>query len=315
MVYDLTGKKVWVAGDRGMVGSAIVRRLQREGCQILQAGRTSLDLTRQRDVEQWIEKHTPQAIFVAAAKVGGIQANINSPADFLYTNLMIEANIVEAARQVGVEKLLMLGSSCIYPREAPQPMTEDVLLTGALERTNEPYAVAKIAGIKLCQTYRRQHNCDYICAMPTNVYGPGDNFAPGSSHVPAALLDRFHQAKTESWPSVTVWGTGQPRREFLHVDDLADACVFLMQRYSGEEIINLGTGSDISIAEFASLLAETVGYRGDIRFDTSRPDGAPRKLLDVSKARALGWSASIELRDGLRMYYEWYLDNTASLRR
>ena len=314
MAYRLQAKKVWVAGHQGMVGSAIVRRLSREDCEVVAVNHSELDLSRQTEVEDWIEENRPQAIFIAAAKVGGISANIIQPTDFIYTNMMIEANIVEAARRTGVEKLLMLGSSCIYPREATQPMREDYLLAGALEPTNEAYAVAKIAGIKLCQAYRQQHGCDFISVIPTNIYGPGDNFDPNNSHVPAALLDRFHKAKQASESSVEVWGTGRPRREFLHVDDLADACIFLMQEYSCEQIINIGTGRDISIADFASLVAETVGYSGNIEYNPSRPDGAPRKLLDISKAEALGWKASIELRTGLRNYYDWYLENLTNLR-
>lgn len=313
-MYSLTQKRIWVAGHRGMVGQAIVRRLEGEGCEVLTASRSELDLTRQAAVEAWMERQRPQAIFLAAAKVGGIHANDSLPASFLYDNLAIELNVIEAARRVGVEKLLLLGSSCIYPREAPQPMREDVLLTGPLEPTNQWYALAKIGGVMMCQAYRKQHGCDFISAMPTNVYGPGDNFHPEYGHVPAALLRRFHEAKEAGAASVTVWGTGRPMREFLYVDDLADACVFLMKNYSADQHINVGTGKEISIAEFAETIRGIVGFEGELTFDPSRPDGTPRKVLDVGALAALGWSAQIGLRDGLSRYYEWFLDNRAELR-
>ena len=313
-MYSLRQKRVWVAGHRGMVGQAIVRRLQREGCTLLTATRAELDLTRQADVEVWMERERPQAVFMAAAKVGGIYANDNLPASFLYDNLAIEQNIIEGARRAGVEKLLLLGSSCIYPRDAAQPMREGALLTGPLEPTNQWYAIAKVSGVMLCQAYRRQYGCDFISAMPTNVYGPGDNFHPEYSHVPAALLRRFHEAKEAGDAAVTVWGTGNPRREFLYVDDLADACVFLMQHYSEEGHINVGTGKEITIREFAETIKDIVGYRGELAFDTSRPDGTPRKLLDVRALGALGWQAKISLRQGLELYYKWFLDNRAELR-
>jgi GDP-L-fucose synthase len=297
-----------------MVGQAIVRRLEGEGCEVLTASRSELDLTRQAAVETWMERQRPQAVFLAAAKVGGIHANDSLPASFLYDNLAIELNVIEAARRVGVEKLLLLGSSCIYPREAPQPMREDVLLTGPLEPTNQWYALAKIGGVMMCQAYRKQHGCDFISAMPTNVYGPGDNFHPEYSHVPAALLRRFHEAKEAGAASVTVWGTGRPMREFLYVDDLADACVFLMKIYSADQHINVGTGKEISIAEFAETIRDIVGFEGELTFDPSRPDGTPRKVLDVGALAALGWSAQIGLRDGLSRYYEWFLGNRAELR-
>ncbi|NIA69020.1 GDP-L-fucose synthase [Pelagibius litoralis] len=308
-------KRVWVPGHRGMVGQAICRRLERENCILLSASRDELDLTRQADVEAWVQRERPQAIFLAAAKVGGIHANDSLPASFLYDNLAIELNIVEAARRANVEKLLLLGSSCIYPREAPQPMSEKALLTGPLEPTNQWYAIAKISGIMLCRAYRRQYGCDFISAMPTNVYGPGDNFHPEYSHVPAALLRRFHEAKEGGAVSVSVWGTGRPRREFLYVTDLADACVFLMKNYSAEQHINVGTGQEISVGDFAQTIGSIVGYKGEITFDTSRPDGALRKLLDVTALSALGWTAQTSLRDGLASYYDWFLNNHAELRR
>ncbi len=313
--YPLSNKRVWVAGHRGMVGGAIVRRLAREGCEILTVGRDRVDLTRQAETEEWMATARPQAVFLAAARVGGIHANDSYPADFLYDNLAIEANIISAAYRIGVEKLLFLGSSCIYPREASQPMTESALLTGPLEPTNEWYAIAKIAGIKLCQAYRRQHGSDFISAMPTNLYGPGDNFHAENSHVPAALLRRFHEAKLKGAPEVTVWGTGRPRREFLYVEDAADACVHLMRHYSGEGHINVGTGSDVPIAEFAELVRATVCFEGRISFDPGRPDGAPRKVMDVSALRAMGWSAPTSLETGLKLYYQWFLANEAAIRQ
>lgn len=314
MNYDLTGKRVWVTGHRGMVGSALMRRLSSEPCEIVTAERGDLDLRRQADVEAWMSANKPQIIVMAGAKVGGIHANNTYPADFVYDNLAIEANVIKAAAETGVEKLLFLGSSCIYPREAPQPITEDALLSGPLEPTNEGYALAKIAGIKLCQAYRRQHGCDFISAMPANLYGPGDNFHPTGSHVPAALLRRLHEAKAVGNEEVVVWGTGQPRREFLHVDDLADACVFLLKTYSEETHVNVGTGEDVTIAELAKALRRVVGWEGRLVFDTSRPDGTPRKLLDVSRLTNLGWRASRSLDEGLRGYYRWFLDNIDHIR-
>ncbi|MBB4285407.1 GDP-L-fucose synthase [Roseospira goensis] len=314
LAFPLAGKRVWVAGQRGMVGSALVRRLAGEGCTLIQDRRADLDLRRQADVAAFLAAERPQAVVLAAARVGGIHANATYPADFLYDNLMIEANVVHAAAAVGVEKLLFLGSSCIYPRAAPQPIREDALLTGPLEPTNEPYAIAKIAGIALCQAYRRQHGCDFITAMPTNLFGPGDSFHPENSHVPAALLRRIHAAKEAGAPTVTVWGTGRPRREFLYVDDLADACVFLMTRYSGAAPVNVGTGEDLPIADFAAALCRTVGYTGTLTYDTSRPDGTPRKVLDVSTLTGLGWRAQTSLEEGLRLYYRWFLDHIDRLR-
>lgn len=309
--YDLSGKRVFVAGHRGMVGSAVVRRLKSENCEVLTVGRATLDLRRQADVERWMAKERPQAVFVAAATVGGILANDRRPVDFLYDNLAIETNVIEAARQVNVEKLLFLGSSCIYPRLAPQPMSEDALLTGPLEPTNQWYAVAKIAGIMLCRAYRRQHGCDFISAMPTNLYGPEDNFDLESSHVVPALMAKAHAVKTRGEGEIDVWGTGAPLRELLHVDDLADALVFLMKRYSDEPHVNVGTGTDISIRQLAEAIARTVGVESRLRFDPSRPDGAPRKLLDSGKLQSLGWTPKIGLEDGLRATYAWYLAHAA----
>ena len=308
MNYSLEGKRVWVAGHRGMVGSAIIRRLAGEGCEILTVARRDVDLTRQSETEAWIASARPDAVFLAAAKVGGIHANSTYPAEFLYENLAIESNIIHGAWKARVEKLLFLGSSCIYPREASQPITEAALLTGPLEPTNEWYAIAKISGIKLCQAYRRQYGADFISAMPTNLYGPGDNFHPVNGHVPAALLRRFHEAKLANEPTATVWGSGGSLREFLHVDDLADACVFLMKRYSEDGHINVGTGCEISIADFAGMVRDAVGYTGRLVFDTTKPDGMPRKRLDVTRMAAMGWMANIKLADGLRSYYHSFLE-------
>jgi GDP-L-fucose synthase len=305
--FELAGKRIFVAGHRGMVGGAVVRRLARENCEIVTVDRQDVDLRRQKETEDWFAGIRPQVTILAAAKVGGILANRDHPAEFLYDNLMIEANVMEAARRTQVEKLLFLGSSCIYPKLAPQPIPEAALLTGPLEPTNEAYSVAKIAGIKLAQAYRAQYGCDFVSAQPTNLYGPGDNFDPETSHVPAALLRRFHEAKVEGRDQVVVWGTGTPRREFLHVDDLADACVFLLKQYSDGDIINVGTGTDIPIAEFAKLIAEVVGYDGRLVFDETKPDGTPRKLLDLSKMKSLGWQARTKLRDGLAEYYAAFL--------
>ena len=303
VIFPLEGKRVWVAGHRGMVGSAIVRRLASEGCEILTAGRDVLDLERQSAVEAWIAEHKPDAIFMAAAKVGGILANDTYPADFLYNNLVIETNIVDAAWRNGVDKVLFLGSSCIYPKFAPQPIMEDALLTGPLEPTNEWYAIAKIAGIKLAQAYRKQHGCDFISAMPTNLYGPGDNFDLNSSHVLPALIRKAHEAKLAGADSITIWGTGTPRREFLHADDCADACVFLMQRYSGHEHVNVGSGEDISILDLAKLVCEVVGFGGEIRTDPTKPDGTMRKLMSGEKLKAMGWRPGTGLKEGVRAVY------------
>ncbi|CDN47377.1 GDP-L-fucose synthase [Neorhizobium galegae] len=306
-IYSLAGKKVYVAGHRGMVGSAIVRRLASEGCEILTASRGDADLTRQAEVEAWMEKNRPDAVFLAAAKVGGILANDTYPADFLYDNLILEANIIEAAHTVGVEKLMFLGSSCIYPKFADQPIVEESLLTGLLEPTNEWYAIAKIAGIKLCQAYRKQHGSDFISAMPTNLYGPGDNFDLKSSHVMPALIRKAHEAKTGHLPDITVWGTGTPRREFLHVDDCADACVHLMKTYSAETHVNVGSGEDVTILELAELVSKVVGFQGSISHDLTKPDGTPRKLMSAAKLRALGWSPRIGLEQGITDAYRAFL--------
>ncbi|HXQ50482.1 MAG TPA: GDP-L-fucose synthase [Stellaceae bacterium] len=311
ILFPLTGRKVYVAGHRGMVGSALVRRLARVGCEILIATHAELDLRRQRDTEDWLMAARPDAVFVAAATVGGILANDTRPAEFLYDNVMIAANVIDGARRAGVRKLLFLGSSCIYPRLAPQPMSEDALLTGALEPTNQWYAVAKIAGLKLAEAYRRQWGCDFISAQPTNLYGPGDTYDARASHVIPALLLKAHLAKRARAPEVEIWGTGTPRREFLHVDDLADALVFLMERYSGAGHVNVGWGSDVTIAELARLIADTVGYRGGLRYASEMPDGAPRKLLDVSRLAAFGWRPRIELREGLADAYRWFTEYVA----
>jgi GDP-L-fucose synthase len=305
--FSLAGRRVWVAGHRGMVGSALVRRLEREDCAILTVGRAECDLRRQSEVEAWIGRARPEVVLVAAAKVGGILANDQYPAEFLYDNLMIEANVVHAAYQTGVAKLLFLGSSCIYPKFAPQPMPEEALLEGQLEPTNQWYAIAKIAGIKLCQAYRRQHGCDFISAMPTNLYGPGDNFDLMSSHVVPALIAKMHAAKEAGAAEVEIWGTGQPRREFLHVDDLADACIHLLKVYSDAQHVNVGCGIDLTIAELAELVRRTVGFEGRLRYNTERPDGTPRKLLDVTRLQALGWTPTIDLESGLADAYRWYL--------
>ncbi|HKT54335.1 MAG TPA: GDP-L-fucose synthase [Caulobacteraceae bacterium] len=308
---DLAGKRVWVAGHRGMVGAALVRRLSREACQVLTVERARLDLRRQADVEAWMEGERPDAVILAAAKVGGILANNTYPADFLYDNLIIEANVLEGARRFGVQKALFLGSSCIYPREAPQPMREDALLTGPLEPTNQWYAIAKIAGLRLAEAYQVQHGLDFISAMPTNLYGPEDNFDLASSHVLPALIRKAHEAKVAGAASMILWGSGKPRREFLHVDDCADALVFLLRRYSGREHVNVGVGEDVSILELAQLVCRVVGFAGEIVLDPSKPDGAPRKLMDVSRLTGLGWRAQIGLEDGVAQTYDWFLRHPA----
>jgi GDP-L-fucose synthase len=301
--FSLQDKRVWVAGHRGMAGSALVRRLASENCQVITVGRDRVDMRRQNDVENWMASEKPQVVFLAAAKVGGILANNSYPAEFLYDNLMIEANIIHAAWKTGVEKLVFLGSTCIYPKLAPQPIPEEALLTGPLEPTNEWYAIAKIAGIKLCQAYRRQYGCDFIAAQPTNLYGPGDNYDLNNSHVLPALLRKAHEAKINAAKSMTVWGTGQPLREFLHVDDLADAAVFLAKHYSGEGHINIGSGEEISIRGLAELICKIVGFKGDLMFDATKPDGTMRKLSDVAKLNALGWSKAMTLEAGLAALY------------
>ncbi len=314
VIFDLRGKRIFVAGHAGMAGSAIMRRLERENCDIIFATRGDLDLRQSDEVDRFMAQAKPDAVFVAAGKVGGIGANSAYPADFIADNLAIALNTIRAAHRRGVKKLVYLGSSCIYPRLAPQPMSPDMLLSGPLEPTNQWYAVAKIAGIKMCEAYRLQHGADFVSVMPTNLYGPGDNYHPVDSHVPAALVRRFHEAKINGDLSVAVWGTGSPRREFLAADDLADACVFVMKSYSDLQFLNVGAGEDITIAEFARLVADVVGYRGKIAFDTSRPDGAPRKLLDVSRINALGWRATIPLREGLQRMYADFLKRYDDIR-
>ncbi len=309
--YGLTGKRVWVAGHGGMVGSALTRRLAAEDCELITVSRDTLDLRRQADVEAWMADIRPQVIVVAAAMVGGIQANATRPAEFLYDNLAIETNIVHAARGIGAEKLLFLGSACIYPREAAQPMAEEALLSGPLEPTNEWYAVAKIAGMKLCEAYRAQYGCDFISAQPNNLYGPGDNFDLETSHVIPALIAKTHRAKADGAASVEVWGTGKPLREFLFVDDLADALVFLLKNYSAAGPINIGTGEEINVRELAKAVAGVVGFEGGFDFNTEKPDGAPRKLLDVCRLKRLGWTGKTRLADGLEATYDWYKANVA----
>lgn len=314
--FSLDGKRVWVAGHRGMAGSAVVRRLEREPCEILTVGRETVDLRRQAEVETWMAEARPDVVFLTAALVGGIHANNTRPAEFLYENLAIETNIMHAAKQVGVQKLVFLGSSCIYPRMAPQPIPEESLLTGPLEPTNEWYAIAKIAGIKMCQAYRRQYGCDFISAMPTNLYGFGDNFDIEQGHVAAALMVKIHRAKTEGAASVGLWGDGSPLREFLFVEDLADGLVFLAKHYSGETHVNLGSGHEISIRGLAELLAGVIGYEGDFRFDPSKPNGTPRKIMDNHRLADMGWAAPTPLREGFERTYRWYLEklDTGTLR-
>jgi GDP-L-fucose synthase len=309
------GSSIYVAGERGLVGSAIVRTLRAHGfTNLLSAPRSTLDLKDQSAVERFFAQHRPGYVFMAAAKVGGILANDTRPADFIRDNLLIQSNVIDAAHRHGAEKLCFLGSSCIYPRLAPQPLREDSLLTGPLEPTNEWYAIAKIAGIKMCQAYARQYGFRAISVMPTNLYGPGDNFDLETSHVLPALIRKFHEAKAARAASVTIWGSGTPRREFLHVDDLAEALLFLMERYDSPEIINVGCGQDVTIAELASLVREIVGFDGELTFDRSRPDGTPRKLLDVSRMSALGWRPRIALADGIRSTYRWFLEHGPAVR-
>jgi GDP-L-fucose synthase len=304
--YELRNKRVWVAGHRGLVGSALVRRLEAENCEIITATRGACDLRDAKQVDEFMQELRPHAVLLAAARVGGIYANDSQPADFIQDNLLIQSNVIGAAHRFAVEKLVFLGSSCIYPKFAPQPIPEESLLTGPLEPTNEWYAIAKIAGIKLCQAMRRQHGCDFITVMPTNLYGPGDNFDLMSSHVVPALMAKADDAKERRLDTLEVWGTGRPRREFLYVDDAADGIVFLMKHYSDAGIVNLGTGTDMSIAELASLVCDVVGFDGDLQFDSGKPDGTPRKLLDVSRMKALGWTAPTPIRRGLEQTYQWY---------
>jgi len=315
IVYPLDGKRIWVAGHNGMVGSAVARRLASENCKVVTIGRKEVDLTRQSDVETWLRRAGVNAIVLAAAKVGGIHANDVYPADFLYQNLAIEANVIEAAHRAGVNRLLFLGSSCIYPRLAPQPIEESALLTGPLEPTNEWYAIAKIAGIKLCQAYRKQFGCDYIASMPTNLYGPGDNFDLATSHVIPALIRKAHEAKTQAQPHMTIWGTGTPRREFLYVDDCADALVHLLKVYSGMEHINVGSGADLTVFELTKVVCHVVGYQGEIATDPSKPDGTPRKLMSGEKLAGLGWRPSTSLEAGIHKTYQWFLAQGGDLGR
>ncbi len=304
MTYLLNNKKIWVAGHTGLVGSAVLRRLERENCSIITATRSELNLMRQYDVEHWMDGNNPDCIIIAAAKVGGIQANINQPAEFIYNNISIQNNIIHGAYKCGVEKLIFLGSSCIYPKDAKQPIKEEYLLSGHLEPSNDAYAIAKISGIKMCQAYRAQYGCDFISLMPTNLYGPHDNYDLESSHVIAALIRRLHEAKAQQLDSVSIWGSGKPMREFMHVDDLADACIFTLQNYSSGDVINIGTSEEISIWDLAHKISNIVGYQGQITNDVSKPDGVMRKLLDCSKIRELGWTHSYNLDQGLKNAYE-----------
>lgn len=310
-MYSLRGKRVWVAGHRGMVGSAVAQLLGSEDCEVVVADRRSIDLTRQEDVESFLSREKPHAVIMAAAKVGGILANDTFPADFIYQNLMMEANVINASFQHGVEKLLFLGSSCIYPKHAPQPIDEEALLTGPLEPTNEWYAIAKIAGIKLCHAYRKQHGADFISAMPTNLYGPRDNFDLASSHVLPALIRKAHEAKRQGQDQLSIWGSGTPRREFLYSEDCADALVFLLKNYSEAEHINVGFGSDVTIIELARLICDVVGFKGDIVFDASKPDGTPRKLMSNRKLSLMGWRPKVPLEVGVAESYRWFMDNVA----
>jgi GDP-L-fucose synthase len=311
-IFSLKGRKVWVAGHRGMAGAAILERLGSEGCELPTVGRGELDLRRQVEVEEWMEKTRPDVVVVAAATVGGILANSTRPAEFLYDNLAISANIIQTAYRIGVAKLLFLGSSCIYPRLAAPPVPEEALLTGPLEPTNEAYAIAKIAGIKLCQSYRKQYGSDFISVMPTNLFGPGDRYDLTQGHVVAALIMKMHTAKVEGAKNVEIWGSGKPLREFLYSGDLADGCVFLLKHYSGESHVNLGTGQETTIRELAEAIAQTVGFTGGMVFDASKPDGAPRKVMDVNRLTAMGWKAKTSLKDGLQEAYSWFLANKAS---
>jgi GDP-L-fucose synthase len=309
--FDLTGKRVWVAGHRGMAGAAIARRLERENCEIVTADRSELDLLRQADVLGWVADRKIDAVFLAAATVGGIMANSTRPAEFLYENLVIETNVIHAAKSAGVKKLLFLGSSCIYPRMAEQPMREEALLTGALEPTNEWYAIAKIAGIKLCAAFRRQYGCDFVSVMPTNLFGPGDRYDAQNGHVVAALIMKIHAARMSNSATVELWGSGTPKREFLFTEDLADACVFVMKNYSDELFLNVGTGRDMTILELAESIAGVAGWKGKFMFDRSKPDGVPRKVMDVSRLQALGWSAQTPFDEGIKRAYDWYVTHVA----
>ena len=309
--FDLAGKRIWVAGHRGMAGSAIVRRLADENCEIITETHAKLDLRQQADLNDWMAEQRPDAVFMAAATVGGILANATRPAEFLYDNLAIGANVIEAARRTGVKKLVFLGSSCIYPRLAPQPMREEMLLTGALEPTNEWYAIAKIACLKMCAAYRRQYGSDFVSVMPTNLYGPGDRYDAEGGHVVAALIMKLHAARVRNNPTVELWGSGMPKREFLFSDDLADACVFVMKSYSDEMFLNVGTGREMTILELAERIARIVGWNGTFTFDRTKPDGTPRKVMDVSRLAALGWTARTDFDTGMRATYQWYVENIA----
>lgn len=311
--YSLSQKRVWVAGEHGMVGSAIIRRLGSENCKLLRLARRSIDFRDQASTAGWLQASRPEVVFLSAAKVGGIAANAASPASFLYDNLMIAANIIHAAHEAGVERLIFMGSTCIYPKLAPQPIQEEALLTGSLEETNQWYAIAKIAGLKLTQAYRRQYGASYISCQPTNLYGPGDNYDLETSHVLPALLRKAHEAKKAGAPRMTVWGSGRPLREFLHVDDLADAAVFLAKNYDDETAINIGSGEEVSIAELSRLICRTVGYEGEVLFDPTRPDGTPRKLADTRRLRELGWSRARPLTQGLRQTYEAWLAESGTI--
>lgn len=310
MPFDLAGKRIYIAGHRGMVGSALVRRLASEGCETITADRGTVDLIRQDQVESFLKEQRPDVVMIAAARVGGIHANDSRPAEFLYDNMMIEANLIHAAHQLGVEKLVFFGSTCIYPKFAAQPISEDSLLTGALEPTNQWYAVAKIAGIKLCQAYRRQYGCDYIAVQPTNLYGPGDNYDLTSSHVLPALLRKAHEAKARSDQAISVWGDGSALREFMHVDDLADAAVHLLKHYSGEGIVNIGSGAEVTIADLANIIMQIVGFKGRLEFDASKPNGTPRKLVDTARLKRLGWDGARNLEQGIADTYSSFLRET-----
>lgn len=311
--FDLTCKRVWIAGHNGMVGQALVRRLESENCHVLTVGKSQLDLRDQRATSQWVSENKPDVVIVAAAKVGGILSNASYPADFLYDNLMIEANVIHSAYEAGIEKLLFLGSSCIYPKEAPQPIQEEALMSGVLESTNEAYAIAKIAGLKMCRSYRTQYGCDFISAMPCNLYGPGDTYDKDHSHVIPALIMKAHAAKVSGARELTVWGSGQPLREFLHIDDAADAFVFMLKHYSGDVHVNVGAGGDITIAALAEKVADIVGFSGDIVFDQSKPDGVFRKLLDSSALLNVGWKPLISLKQGIHETYSWYCKENAGI--
>lgn len=311
-MFDLAGKRTWVAGHLGMAGSAIVRRLEREDCQVITATHAELDLRRQADVNAWMADKRIDVVFMAAATVGGILANSTRPAEFLYDNLGMAANVIEASRLTRVKKLLFLGSSCIYPRLAPQPMREEMLLTGALEPTNEWYAIAKIAGIKLCQAYRRQYGCDFVSVMPTNLYGPGDRYNVQSGHVVAGLIMKIHAAKLANARTVELWGSGTPKREFLFSEDLADACVFVMKNYSDEMFLNVGTGNEMTILELAECISRVVGWQGTFTFDRAKPDGMARKVMDISRLAALGWTAPTDFETGMHKAYSWYVENIAA---